>query len=99
MVVKMSMQVATEGAAPGAVERPPLRTAQAARYLKEKHGIGSGKAGFLHKEAFAGTGPLFYKTSLRRCLYFPKDLDSWAKVKLGDPRVASERMPAKRAAA
>jgi len=69
---------------------PPMPTALAARYLKERHALGSGKPGFLHREAWRGTGPTFFKAGLRRSYYFGRDLDEWATAKLGPPRVEAD---------
>jgi hypothetical protein len=51
------------------------RRADAARYLKEKYGVGS--VGALERMATLGGGPRFHK--MGRCtLYAERDLDEWA---------------------
>jgi hypothetical protein len=63
---------------------PRLRRAEAAEYLKGRHGI-SRTVGTLAKLAVTGGGPAFRKIGQRVVLYDVEELDRWAASLLGEP--------------
>ena len=62
---------------------PNLRRAEAARYLRETHGLPCAPA-TLAKYAWAGSGPPFRKAGTIP-LYATADLDAWARLRLSEP--------------
>jgi hypothetical protein len=62
---------------------PNLRRAEAARYLRETHGLPCAPA-TLAKYACGGSGPPFRKAGTIP-LYATADLDAWARSRLGEP--------------
>jgi hypothetical protein len=69
---------------PAALERRPLRRAEASEYLENRYGIRR-TVSTLAKLAVIGGGPLFRRAG-RTPLYAPDDLDRWAAEKLGPPQ-------------
>jgi hypothetical protein len=70
--------------------QPNMRRADAARYIRENHGIPCAPA-TLAKYACIGGGPIFRKAG-KFPIYSRDDLDAWATQRLGKPmRSTSER--------
>lgn len=63
---------------------PNMRRAEAARYLREVHGIPCAPA-TLAKYACLGGGPVFRRASGKFPIYARADLDAWAKSRLSKP--------------
>ena len=65
------------------MESPPtmMRRADAARYIRESHGIPCSQA-TLAKYACIGSGPAFRKAG-KFPIYSRDDLDAWANLRLG----------------
>jgi hypothetical protein len=63
---------------------PNMRRADAARYLREVHGIPCAPA-TLAKDATVGGGPVFRKASGKFPIYAREDLDAWANSRLSKP--------------
>jgi hypothetical protein len=61
-----------------------MRRADAARYLREAHGIPCAPA-TLAKLACVGGGPVFRKASGKFPIYALDDLDAWARTRLSKP--------------
>jgi len=61
-----------------------MRRAEAARYLREVHGIPCAPA-TLAKYACVGGGPVYRKASGKFPIYAREDLDAWAKDRLSGP--------------
>ena len=62
---------------------PNLRRADAARYIREAHGIPCATA-TLAKYACIGGGPAFRKAG-KFPIYARDDLDNWARSRFGEP--------------
>ena len=69
---------------------PNLRRAEAARYLREAHGLPCAPA-TLAKYACLGSGPRFRKAGTVP-LYAIADLDAWARQRLGERRQAAHQV-------
>ena len=61
-----------------------MRRADAARYLREVHGIPCAPA-TLAKYACVGGGPVYRKASGKFPIYAREDLDAWAESRLSKP--------------
>lgn len=73
-----------------AVQPRYLRRSDAAAYVRATYGFPCSRQ-WLAKLAVVGGGPVFHKAG-RVPLYAPVDLDSWAMVRIGRPRLSTSDM-------